>query len=202
MFCGIIFVPLVLRTSCLFSSKCTFQGLTSQRPKLKHTYHKGVQHMHSSWKLHCDMKDIQTLHVISKMSKAWPFRRPTRGKHPHPAKLQASESWKSDHKASNSHWFEDVCNCENWAQHWIGGGQLPGGCEPVQEPLWPGTQCNPGSCRAQGWGNSPLLSPSSSSLWFSGSGVRVWWFPTVWRFCLVVCRLRRTGHAQGKELFV
>lgn len=93
MFCGIIFVPLVLRTSCLFNFKCTFQGLTSQRSKLKDTYHKGVQHMHYSCKLHCDMKDIPTLYVILKMSKAWPFRCPTRGKHPHPAKLQASESW-------------------------------------------------------------------------------------------------------------
>jgi len=120
--------------------KCTFQGLTSQRPKLKHTYHKGVQHMHSSWKLRCDMKDIQTLYVILKMSKAWPFRCPTRGKHPHPAKLQASESWKSDHKASNSHWFQDVCDCENWAHRWIRGGRLPGGCEPLQQPLRLGTR--------------------------------------------------------------
>lgn len=106
MFCGIIFVPSVLRTSCLFNFKCTFQGLTSQRPKLKHTYHKGVQHMHSSWQLHCDMKDLQALDVISKMSKAWPFRCPTPGKHPQPAKLQASESWKSDHRASHSHWLK------------------------------------------------------------------------------------------------
>lgn len=123
MFCGIIFVPLVLRTSCLFNFKCTFQGLTSQRSKLKDTYHKGVQHMHYSCKLHCDMKDIPTLYVILKMSKAWPFRCPTRGKHPHPAKLQASESWKSDHKASNSHCFEDLCDCKNWSRCWIRGGR-------------------------------------------------------------------------------
>lgn len=129
MFCGIIFVPLVLRTSCLFIFKCTFQGLTSQTSKLKDMYHKGVQHTHYSWKLRCDMKDIPTLYVIFKMSKAWPFRCPTRGKHPHPAKLQASESWKSDHKASNSHCFEDLCDCkksipvlnQGWPSGWEDG---------------------------------------------------------------------------------
>lgn len=114
-FAVIVFVPLVLRTSCLFNFKCTLQGLTSERPKLKHTYHKGVQRMQSSRKLRCDMKDTQTRYVISRMSKAWPFRCPTRGKHPQPAKLQPSQSRKSDHKASNSHWFEDVCACENGA---------------------------------------------------------------------------------------
>lgn len=49
----------------------------------------------------------------------------------------------------------------------------------MEELLWPGTQHDPGSCRAQGWDNSPFLPPSSSSPWFSGSEVKVWWFSVV-----------------------
>lgn len=103
--------------SCLFNFKCTFQGLTSQRPKLKHTYHKGVQHMHSSWKLHCDMKDTQTLHVILKMSKPWPFSCPMWGKRIHvPQNCKLLNHGSQILKPlipTELKMFDDVCDCEN-----------------------------------------------------------------------------------------
>lgn len=206
MFCGIVFVPLVLRISCLFNFKCTFQGLTSQRPKLKHTYHKGVQHMHSSWKLHCDMKDIQTLHVILKMSKPWPFRCPTWGKRIHvPQNCKLLNHGSQILKPlipTELKMFDDVCDCENEAQCWIGGGWLPGGCEPVQEPLSSNTRCDQGRYRTQGQAALTFSQPpSSSSTCYSGSEIRIWWLPMTWKFYLVVCRLRRAGHALCKELF-
>lgn len=159
-----------------------FQGLTSPRPKLKHTYHKGVQHMHSSWKLHCDMKDIQALSVILRMSKPWPFRCPTWGKRTHgPQNFKLLNHGSRILKPlipTELEMFDDVCDWENSAQCWIGGGQLAWwmwACAgtPVAQHLVLG-----GRCRIQGWAALsfclPAPPPHVIQAQGSGSGGSPW----------------------------